>query len=114
MDITYSMGLNRKTINKKSYSSRKYRIEVEVYDDNTAFVEVAAKRKYKHGAYRWWRTTKKHGNKMLRRFGTAHFLADYAKDYADYYDCLDRLQHSHCAKKWFKRVMQPYLDLHHF
>jgi len=112
-----------KTIKHSVFSNRDYRIEVEHYDNNTAFALVWAKHIYKHRAHHYvtkmYRTRYKNKDKKvlgdsLRWFEPSHFLADYAKDYADYHECLDKLQRSHCAREWFKNIMKPYLVIHQF
>ena len=105
-----------KIIKFSVYSSRRYRIEVMEFEDGTAFAIVCARKKYKHGIYRWQKNTKKTicNRQMHRWFESSCFLADYATDYNEYNDCIERLKYSHCARNWFKRIMKPYMKLNNF
>lgn len=98
------------------YSSRCYRIEVMEYEDGNAFANVCAIKIYKYGIYRWRNNTKKAicNRQMHRWFESSCFLADYARDYNEYHDCIERLKYSQCLRNWFKRIMKPYMELHNF
>ena len=94
-----------------TYNSRTYHIWVEEFDNGTAFAEIQCKRIYKHGAFRWLKKHKKKYNpEKHKTFAFSHCLIDYARDYGDYFDCLDKLSHSKCARRWFTKIMKRYVD----
>ena len=106
------MSTSHNLIKRNVYSSRKYRIEIEEFDDDTAWVQIWSKHLYKHGIYSYRKTHRWRNWKMSWWFGYSHFLIDYAQDYGEYWDCLDRLQFSRCARRWFRNVIKPYLIKH--
>jgi len=92
------------------YHSRLYHIKIDELDNGTAYAEVQCQRIYKHGAYNWKRTHRKFIGQGINPFVSSHCLIDSTKDYIDYYDCLYRLKHSKCARRWFITILKPYVE----
>jgi len=92
------------------YNSRTYHIRIEEFENGTTFAEVRCKRIYKHGAFKWRKNHKKYSTDKNKPFEFSHCLIDYAKDYGDYLDCLDKLSHSKCARRWFTKITKRYVD----